>query len=582
MAETNPIPHDDQNPQPHWFVWSFLLIVLLTFLAAVFLVLIPWRAEYWALRTEWAAEKADWSSVLDASASALRWKGSQPSVEVLRLRALFERDNSVADQFVPPSGALSPQANLAVVEILQSRGMWDQLTPFIDQLVIDLPREPRTVLIAARQALHEERTRDAIEWANTLVKVSPNAPSTHLLAGKVRLREGGLFSILKSVRHLFIAAESPDRTGLEAINLLLTLSQQTVFAPLEFNRLADLIQKHPESDPTQYLIALSIRTELNPDQKGQFIAQAVQRYEKNEPLLLARWLQTRGEFSRTISLIEAIEADRFSIEDRRELVRLQLRAFLQNDQQAEAVELLKASPSLDTAEAEYLRTVLAARSSGFDQDFIDQAELSLQAIRANPDPALSYALGRLCQNGQQHQLAIDAFSLSIEKGATGPIRLQAIQNKLNSLILDHQLEEALAFSSGLVEEMQDFPIFLNNYAYVALTLGQNTEAATEMIDSVVERFPNLKVLHGTQAFSRVVTGNFEEALEIFSKIPATIVEQVPATRLLGAFIQFNLGNYEEARSLHEKVDVNRLLPPEQKIFLQLAADLDSGTTSANN
>jgi len=107
------------------------------------------------------------------------------------------------------------------------------------------------------------------------------------------------------------SAEGKTATSLDA---LVVLAQNTLSAPAdssdstrnEAGRLASALENHPLAKAKHKLLAFDLRMHADPTQREQLIARAIADWKDSEPadrLDLARWLNSKGEFQRTIDTI---------------------------------------------------------------------------------------------------------------------------------------------------------------------------------------------------------------------------------------------------------------------------------------
>src|SRR6476661_454634 len=182
----------------------------------------------------------------------------------------------------------------------------------LDEL-IDSHAEPADWLLAAQLAMQKNLPDEEKSYLAKIVADSRATESEQFRAALLQLalaanspseRANALIRLGKS-------AEGKTATSLDA---LVVVSQNALSAPAdssdstrnEAGRLASELENHPLAKAKHKLLAFDLRMHADPTEREQLIARAIADWKNSEPadrLDLARWLNSKGEFQRTIDTI---------------------------------------------------------------------------------------------------------------------------------------------------------------------------------------------------------------------------------------------------------------------------------------
>ncbi len=566
---------ENPTPSPHWLRWIGLALFALTLIVIYQAVLKPWRIRHWDWKVTSASAEQDWEAVLRFAPRGLDWNSENLTLLWLQTRASIGNDFSDAGDLPLPrfDPEMHPQGLLAAAEVYQGIGDWETTAPILPLLADTLPRDPRTILLYARQALEEERTEKALDWARALVATVPDDASTQLLAARTRLLEQDLFASLEALAHLFAAAEDPGSDGANAISLLGALFNRMVLSPTERTRLADLIEAHPLSQPRERLLAALIRIQDDPENREEVIARMIGMLRTSEPVVLSQWLQGLGEYERSLEILQTARTD--DAVESREATQMQLGAYLSLGKDEEALDFLaRFEGEIGSGDSEFIRFVLMVREGNRTPgELRDQARKTFAAISGSNNPRSLLVFSRICANVGLIDEAIEAID-SIDLDAVPPaVRPQIVFGRLNYLIVAKQTAEAFSYGMQNIELVQQQPLMLNNVTYIGLLLGKDVSAQLELLRKFIAGNSDLNILSGTLAFSSLIAGDIEEAELLHAKVPEEFRNSNSASLLLGASIDHENGNPMAASTKLERIDPQQLLPEENARFEELNATL---------
>ena len=176
-----------------------------------------------------------------------------------------------------------------------------------------LTRRTGDWLLAARLAIQKNLPEEAKSYLEKIVADSRATESEQFRAALLQL---SLADISPSERanaltRLGKLAEGKTATSLDA---LVVVAQNTLSAPVdssdttrsEAGRLASALENHPLAKAKHKLLAFDLRIHADPTQREQLISRAIGDWKDSGPadrLDLARWLNSKGEYQRTIDSI---------------------------------------------------------------------------------------------------------------------------------------------------------------------------------------------------------------------------------------------------------------------------------------
>lgn len=173
--------------------------------------------------------------------------------------------------------------------------------------------EPADWLLAAQLAIQKNLPDEA---KLSLAKIAADSRATESEQFRATLLQLSLATNSPSERanaltRLEKSAEGKTATSLDA---LVVVAQNTLSGPddssdstmNEAGRLASALENHPLAEAKHKLLAFDLRIHADPTQREQLITRAIADWKDSDPadrLDLARWLNSKGEFQRTIDTI---------------------------------------------------------------------------------------------------------------------------------------------------------------------------------------------------------------------------------------------------------------------------------------
>src|SRR6476469_621460 len=182
----------------------------------------------------------------------------------------------------------------------------------VDEL-IDSHAEPADWLLAAQLAIQKNLPDEEKSYLAKIVADSRATESEQFRATllQLSLAANSPSERANALTRLGKLAEGKTATSLDA---LVVFAQNTLSAPADSSdstrnqaaRLAFAVENHPLAKAKHKLLAFDLRMHADPTQREQLIARAIADWKDSEPadrLDLARWLNSKGEFQRTIDTI---------------------------------------------------------------------------------------------------------------------------------------------------------------------------------------------------------------------------------------------------------------------------------------
>lgn len=575
MSQETPAPSVTKETAPHWFRWILGALFVASLFIVFHQVLKPWRIRHWDWQADRMAAVEDWTAVLRYAPKGLSWDPSNSTLQWLQVRAEIGENFTDADQLELPlyDPDMTPQGLLAAAEIYQGTDQWEKSAEILPLLADSIPRDPRVMLLFARQALQEERIEAALDWSRALVATVPDDPSTQLFAARTRLLEADLFASLQAVRHLFTAAADPGSDGATALRLLVDLFNGMVFSPAERSQLASLIEAHPLAGARERLTASLIRLQEKPEDRDQIIASMVSSFRESDPILLSQWLQGIGEYEKSLEILESAPTDNAVASN--EAVQMQLGAYLSLGKDAEALDFLaRYEGAIGTSDSEFIRFILMVREGNRDRRSLDeQARKTLNAIQEASDPRSLLVFSRISASAGLIDRALEALNAIDTTSLPPNIAAQVIYTRINLLIVMKRSRDAFELGMDKIEVVQQQPVMLNNITYIGLLLGREVSSQVERLRTLVDNNPGLGVLAGTLAYASLLDHGIAEAWTYYQLVPEEFRKNNSASILLGAMLAFENGEAEQARQDISRIDFEDLLPEEVAQLKQLAANL---------
>ncbi len=566
---------------PLWHRWAALAAFIASLLIVYATVLRPWRIRNTQWQTYRHAETGDWQTAAVFAQRALYWTPRDGSLPWVLLRAEVGNDFSKAGEKALPdlSANQHPQALLAAAELYQAAGDWDRTAEVLPLLAVQLPRDPRVMLLFARQALHEGNIESALDWSLALIESVPEDASTRLLVARLKLMENDLFSSLDATRQLFSAASDPGSDGATALDMLVDLTSRVVLSEDERTRLAQLIHRHPLASTRADLFATAVRLQEFPEDRETIIHETELAHRDTAPVELARWLQQIGEADRSLALLEASgnEADI----DPAERAQLQLGAYILLGRESEALDFIaRYEDRIGTGESELIRFLLLLRDPSTPPDQLrEQAAKALTGTLLLESDRTLLLLARLAASANVPDIAIQAIDAVDIANVSPALAEEAVALKFTYLGMSLDSRGAFEHARQYPQIIRANPTRLNNLVYLGTLLDEDVTEELNLLSRLVKADPRLRLHLDTLAFAEFKQGDFDTAERLLADYPLSIDRAPPATVLLFAQLDYRAGRGEDARRKLESIDPSDLFPEERAACEQLGNNLASLTKS---
>ncbi|MEY2498753.1 MAG: hypothetical protein QOD12_2309 [Verrucomicrobiota bacterium] len=512
-----------------------------------------------------------------------------------------------------------PEAIRAVARFLsrtrqpQALEFWDQLAKMSQLTRADLREEAAIALIAG----DEVRAAGAIRAIQS-GRNGPIAPSDHLLAAQLALRQGALIEARDSVQKILGDAKASNREKMQAALLQLAMSPGndawrsdswswlkkiaqendsagldalTVLAqtaltsdkipesfPMTALELSDALEKHPLARAPQKLLAIDLKIREHPAERDALIAAATARWKEAGPedlTALAAWLNAKGEFQRELDAIpleRALQA--------RDLFLQHVDALGGLGRWSQIKQLLDRDtfPLDQVVQKMYLAR--CAAQLGEKAAAENNWQRALEAARG--DPAKLFTLAGYAEKNGAVAIAIAAYD---ELVAESPKLRAAHQGRLRMAQAGGDTKKIHAVLVDMLALWPNDAAIQNDEAYMRLLLmqpsprsedtGQKSEPITNNAElealerlaaDLLQREPSSLPHHTLLALARLRLGKFSDALEAYAGIQASRSALTPSALAIHAAVLSANGHGDEATAELREIDLTRLLPEEAALI----------------
>lgn len=425
----------------------------------------------------------------------------------------------------------------------------------------------------------------ATEQVRFLLKAEPDSAANLLLAAKVNDSSGNPGAALVCARKAHELKPDDDEVSL-ALAALLIRSANTKSAGLEMlsgvierngkwslpaaalaarqeglspefqDQLIRCLKRDPHPGLAGELLALHLELQRHPEERDARLQAALEAHRKDTGESLrqfALWLNSQGEFARTLELLPANTAL-----TRNDWLLIHLDALAALKRWTEIDTLLSGKTSLEPAYVETFRARCAAET-GDMEGFETRWRRAQRAATGNPE--------------QQFYLASYAEKLG------QPSRAEEIYRSLsgNAVTARTAYESLLRLANGkgtratldvLAEMRQHWPsdeAILNDFTYFSLLMGENLEENQRTAARLAESNPERLAHRTTLALAWLRLQNPAAALRAFSGLEL-IPDQLPASgaAVYAAVLHAN-GREDEARKIVGSIRTDSLRPEEQEL-----------------
>ena len=330
--------------------------------------------------------------------------------------------------------------------------------------------------------------------------------------------------------------------------------------------IADALEKHPDARPYHKLLALRLRVQHDPVLADEYVAQAVERFGKEDDetlAALATWLNSVGRARKTLELLPLDRAVR-----RQDLFLHHIDALAALGRWDEVKDTLLSRLPLDPV-VQHMYLATAWTHLGEATAVTNEWQRALQAAANNSDKLL--ALATYAEQNHANDIADVAYAKMIK---ASPESRAAYAGRLRIAEASGRTGDAQTLAAEIVRIWPDDAAARNQDAYLRLLLGASdgaAEAAERQAQVLVAQEPRNWAARATLGLARLRLGKKEEALAAFRGVRATGSEPPGALAVRAAILAVN-GYEKGARGDAHNLGAEHLLPEERALIAPLLAD----------
>jgi tetratricopeptide (TPR) repeat protein len=331
--------------------------------------------------------------------------------------------------------------------------------------------------------------------------------------------------------------------------------------------IADALEKHPDARPYHKLLALQLRAQHDPALTNQYIADAVERFGKEDDETLAAltaWLNSLGRARKTLELLPLDRAVK-----NQALFLQYINALTALERWGEVKETLMSKPFALDPVFQHMFLATALSHLGETTAVTNEWQRALEVAANNPDKLL--AVATYAEQNHADDIADVAYAKMIK---ALPKSREAYAGRLRIAEKAGHTAEAQTLASEIVRTWPDDAAARNKEAYLRLLLGATdgaAEAAERQAQILVAQEPWNWAARATLGLARLRLGKKEEALAAFRGVRAMGSEPPGALAVRAAILAVN-GYEKGARADAHNLGAEHLLPEERSLIAPLLAD----------
>jgi tetratricopeptide (TPR) repeat protein len=331
--------------------------------------------------------------------------------------------------------------------------------------------------------------------------------------------------------------------------------------------IADALEKNPGARPYHRLLALQLRAQHDPALTNEYVAQAVERFAKEDDETLAAltaWLNSLGRAWKTLELLPLDRAVQ-----NQALFLQYINALTALERWGEVKETLMSKPFVLDPVFQHTYLATALSHLGEATAVTNEWQRALEVAANNPDRLL--ALAAYAEQHHANDIADVAYAKAIK---LAPKNRAAYAARLRMAESTGHTTEAQTLAAEIVLIWPDDAAARNDDAYLRLLLGASgeaAEAAEREAQVLVAQEPWNWAARATLGLARLRLGKKEEALAAFRGVRATGSEPPGALAVRAAILAAN-GYEKGARGDARNLGAEHLLPEERALIAPLLVD----------
>lgn len=562
LMSLNPSSFAPRRRQRVWWIALVIFLVVAFFAAKPgYRRLKAWRAHRLVAQAEQAITREDYQQAVRLSEVALQLAPTDQQAMRLMARLLTLGKNANAMLFwnvllAGPEATAADQTEMLRAAVAFKR--LDILEKHLTGALAQAPVATETLRLAAWFSEARGQREPAIRYAMEALQRDNADGAMLLLLGRLLITAADPAQRRQAKEIAWGLADKPDQTGFDALILLANHADQ--LTPAEERRCLEKLSAHPTRGPEQRFVLANLRLRIEPDRRRAIIDQAIQATpagDKEQKLLLARWLLVQREYARVLEVLPK-ELALSSME----LAIPYLDGLAQLNRWGEIKNLLeKEKLPLDPALVALYRMRVAREENNLPlaNTFWDQAqnlaaekpgvlwEIARYAETLDETAQVERAYRRLTR----HEPAARAAYMAL---------IRRISDERNTAKLRDLMQEISRRYPGEKEPANDL-------AYLNLLLGQNVAAATTQARELVAQEPGFLAFRATLALAGLRNHDPGTARLAFDGVNIDWSTVQPGWRAVHAAALGATGSPDEARELASGIPLAQL-KPEERLLVQ--------------
>jgi tetratricopeptide (TPR) repeat protein len=537
------------------------LVVILAFQARpLYSGIKGWRARGLIKEVNTLIEKGEWKTASEKGMAAYHLKPDEPAVlrALARLQSLTQnprgailfwkallaqpKEVTAEDRVIYADDLLRAGAAMEALQV--TRGLLEQRS--------DDPAALR--LMSKIQAVQNEY-QESLRFARRALAIAPDDPENQLLVALLEIDSPDQAERMEAWSKIGKIAQSKENIGLRA---LIFIAQRRDIPSEMIDHVVTGLREHPGSNVTHRLLAYDVQIRRNPAQRSALLDQAMEEFKGDRASLqiVGPWLNSRGEFNRTLQIIPRSEAKQL-----RDAFLTHVDALAGLKQWPELEKLLK-EPGLPLDEA-YSQIFQARVALEMSKPELAKYHWQQAYVAAARKPEQLSFLASYAEKIGAHDIAERAYRALFSNPAWS---LGAYQGVLRIL---QRKGDALALRDLLAEMTARWPenaSILNDYAYLSLLLNQRVDESLQTARLLVQKAPRSLPHRTTLALGLVRIGQPAEALKVYSSLDVKWESALPSNRAIYAVVLAANGKMAEARAQELLIPGDALLKQEQALL----------------
>ncbi len=532
-----------------------------------------WRASGLLEDSIKSSEEGDWKEAERLAFAA--WQLNEGNYETLK--QLYKASLEQRSRYILASSKMlfthpeaKPEDRIDVLQLYLNLGDLVTFKALFGELRNEEQMSPDAMALGVRFLQARNDLPRALTLVDELLKARGD-PADKLLAAEILSKIDDASGKAQANAQRFIdelfRVETEPEIALAAYELLRRIPTDSWhlerFADAE-NRLQAISANH-EVQPSTFLLAKEFEVHQFPENRERILERTTAEWIEKNPSALCEWLLRLGESERILNLIED-NATRESSS----LFRLVTLAAITEKQWERAEKLLRnPHPQMRPSIVLGLQAAIAeqqgqtARSRSLWQQALGQAELA-------PGQTALLEVAKLASRSGNAEVRNRAVTEALKRPSAISLPASDVAFLFEVLAEKDEADDLLTVSRNLLASDPENPVLINNVVWLELIMEVERKDYSELLRSLVERFPDIPPLRSTLALSLMTNGKSEEALAMmaptFGSATAKRKNSSATDNAVAALAFARTGDLEQARPIYDQIQWSGMMEIEQAFF----------------